>query len=865
MPTDMSNMSNMTNMTNMTNKTNMIDKTNMPVLKTIQDYKTFLRSFHLRTSLPTKEQYRLFLQSVLWHELFPWRSEQVSIIQQFLSGSAREIVIQAIFGNGKTTLLLGLVGYGVFRHKFRLDELFFTAFNVCIKNEIRSRLRNTGFKRFPHIRTFDSLIYQICQHYGFPHLRLPDYQGKRRFVLRICKQILHQSIPRMDVFDSIRYVFVDESQDLEQSCYLVFTTFFPNASFIFVGDIFQSVQKEPRESLLWHLSQTIRPDRIVYNMMETPRVPPRILDSIRSALVPYYPEYSDTIQQWRSTSTIDDSSIEWCVFSSYKDLFRDIEVFLQTYPPSQCMILTFSSSITVRGSLGDVARIRNFLATISIPVNQNHKKMDPDRLFLSTANSSKGLERDYVLILLSFPLEKAFINFSNDLTTNLVTVALTRTKKLVKMYVPLYQDKYSIALNLYPDCPRPNTLLNPSVNTKPQTQFDMQDYLGLEHSVTEILRQNIVSFPTRMLFRSCAKLFHTRTLSDSLPKPPRLPTEELQTVVGVVLENLITSQWKNSWPSLFDLSSISSNPMYSHCLSKILVLQKQYSIYIRRYPFSSTPLPVRFRGIAIFSRLQMAFHHKLFFTIDPPLCAVLLSYYESCRPTIQSIRPPDPIKIQSNCRMSLVTGIIDCLSDDTVYEIKASHKADWKDDAFCQAFMYFIMMGKKFGKIVLINLFKNQVLSYSIKVPDVKQTRQALIDDVLLWNGNCFLAKHLHDSPPHDPPLPVFPIDRVLFVHLLYHDHLLVESTAVFLKSPSRCELAWHYYTSTGSEEGHQKDILTSLSVEYDDHVVHVFSSEPISFLPDARLLPCLSNEKKTSIDILVYHVLCHSRHVRWK
>jgi hypothetical protein len=77
----------------------------------------------------------------------------------------------------------------------------------------------------------------------------------------------------------------------------------------------------------------------------------------------------------------------------------------------------------------------------------------------------------------------------------------------------------------------------------------MQDYLQLEHSVTEILRQNILSFPTRMLFRSCAKLFNTKMLSDSLPTPPRLPTEELQAVVGVILENLVTSQWKNAWPS----------------------------------------------------------------------------------------------------------------------------------------------------------------------------------------------------------------------------------------------------------------------------------------------------------------------------
>jgi superfamily I DNA/RNA helicase len=113
------------------------------------------------------------------------------------------------------------------------------------------------------------------------------------------------------------------------------------------------------------------------------------------------------------------------------------------------MILTFSSAITVKGALGDVARLRRFLSQKEYDVNKNHKSMDVEKLFLSTANSSKGLERDNVLAILTFPLERAFVNFSDDLVVNLLTVALTRARKKVVIYVPAYQDKFSRVLSLY--------------------------------------------------------------------------------------------------------------------------------------------------------------------------------------------------------------------------------------------------------------------------------------------------------------------------------------------------------------------------------------------------------------------------------
>jgi len=92
------------------------------------------------------------------------------------------------------------------------------------------------------------------------------------------------------------------------------------------------------------------------------------------------------------------------------------------------MILTFSSAITVSGAMGDLARVRKFLGENGFDVNTNHKKLDEDKYFLTTSNSSKGLERDYVIIFLTFPLEKAFFHLSDDVVLNLMK---TTTMKII--------------------------------------------------------------------------------------------------------------------------------------------------------------------------------------------------------------------------------------------------------------------------------------------------------------------------------------------------------------------------------------------------------------------------------------------------
>ena len=799
----------------------------IPTTSTKKDLVAFLKSRHLKSSFRRKEDLLQFLHSIRWSLGFPWRDEQRQVIDCFEKLSLKDakggvIGVQGLFGCGKTTLLLGMLNRGYWRDMFRMDEVCFCAFNVCIKEEIRRKVASWGCKDKVMVRTFDSLIYECCRYYGYPYLKLPNYKGKRLFVYKKCDEWrmaeAHGStekvaMPRYDAFDHIKYLFVDECQDLERQSFDVFRTFFPNACIVFVGDIFQSVQKEPRESLLWYISQTMRSHVHYFYMKDTPRVPVNVLTEIQGALRHSYPEYASQIMDWQSTNAHTNTDIEWLAFENYKDLYDKMFAFVESHPYHQSMILTFSSCITVRGSLGDLARVRRILEQKGYPVNKNYKSMDKDALFLSTANSSKGLERDYVFILSTFPLEKAFINFSNDLTTNLVTVALSRAKKKVVMCIPKDTSKFSTALYAYGSCPRPSMLFErASTTTKdgkkgakhshmniPTEQMTMEEYFCMEHNVTELLRQNILQYETRMLFKSFVKKrIETklcRSESDpSIPIPKScLLSEEERSFVGVCLEVLMTTTWKRAFPNTPHISDIEQNPYYHHCISKIRTLRNEYQQLRARHAHSPPDSFPFFKTLFLYTELHIAIHHKMFFFFNVSQRQDLFRYWKAYRPIVQHHRPP-PQKTftpQSNVKMPLITGIADAILNDQrkhVYEIKASVKNDWKEDAFVQAFCYGIMLGQKWFHIQLMNLFKESKVEYVVYMDNVRHVRQRLLYDVMIWNASSYLAKNLCVQSSSQQ------IEDYLFVHAEWDvlQNRIQEIVVIRMLSPSRIHLEFH-------------------------------------------------------------------------
>lgn len=713
---------------------------------TKKDCVDILRSRGLKKTFANREALDYYIaKNLRWMYDIKWRFEQEHAINSFFQDNHNELVIQAVFGSGKTTIMLAIIQNLLFHDYVKPSSIFIMAFNVAIKNEIKRRLHNPALR----IKTYDSLVYTICSELGMTDLRLPNFDGKRRFV--------RDHIDDVSCESSISYVFVDETQDLETTCYKVLKQRFPNARFMFIGDIFQSIQKEPRESMLWHLLQTQHESRRVITMKNTPRVPQNILKEISTALLQFYPEFHTTISQWSSSNTVSDANIMWHSFSSYKDVYSDLLEFCHKYDPKDVMILTFSSAITVRGSLGDVARVRKFLNTNGIITNANHKNMLEDRVFLSTANSSKGLERKHVFCFLTFPLEKAFSNFSDDLVVNIMTVALSRAKESIDIYIPKHKDRFSSVLNLYTQCPKPIAVKAIELPKKPAPLYGhnpflldiyhMKTMLEQEHGVTELLRQNIISFETRRTLKSFAKRYQVTTITPIRSEDFR--NEEGCAFMGILFETLILSNWTKKWSTgACTDNSVMQHDMYANFLPKIHELRKQYNAFIKINNFKHQKIV--FRGCVLYAKLHLACYQKLFVRVSTKQEKKLYKDWLGLYPKIKELRPQcslDKLKTQSNVTMSYVTGIADALVMNDVLEvieIKASRSPEWAEHAFIQAIVYGIMLGKSYFKIHLLNVSNKEAVSYAVSFKGrLMEMRDLVQQEVAVWNLNCFLAKNV--------------------------------------------------------------------------------------------------------------------------
>lgn len=735
----------------------------MSVLKypTIVQLKEYIKNIGGRLTHSSKDDYMKYIQSLYWYQSFPWREEQQQVFDVFKEQKYKHIVIQGIFGVGKSQMLLGLLFMALLECNYNFNDILYTAFNVCVKNEIKKKLGKHGFKKIK-VSTFDSIVYTLCKYNEMKDYDEPNYEGRRKF--------LYNSQFKTPL-DNFKLVILDECQDLEIQALNMLKQAFPNALFVFAGDVLQSIQKEPKESVLWQIMMNNEKyssdDYKKIFMYQTPRVPKNILNEIRTALGNFYPELTDEFAKWKSQNTTTDGKLDWHQFSNYKEIFDNLLSFCSKHDHKDIMVLTFSSSITVRGTLGDVSRIRNFLKSKNIPVNHNHKMMEHDKVFLSTANSSKGLERKFVFVILSFPLEKAFLNFSNDLVMNLLTVALSRAQQTIDIFVPKIIEKSSQLLQFY-KAPEP-TIHYKYVSEKGKKEvvvnsiaddFSYDSITNTAHSVVETLSLGILKYNTLYTLKNCAKPIFKSKLSNNFNYTnyiPKLTRDEERVLAGLMIENLITTQLQESWPNvLIDIKTLSENPNYKHCSKKIETLLNIYD-KMKSKPFNGCSVDYIFSILHIYSQLHLALTHRIFVSLSDFDIAKLKLYWQSSLHysiidlKSNTTKSDTNIKVQSSCKMPYMTGIIDVLFQDkgesfnsfTFWEIKASTAYDWVDNALAQVMLYVLMNAKSYCSVVLINPFKNIYIKYAISIPNINTMRHTIINDCIMYNVNSYLAKNI--------------------------------------------------------------------------------------------------------------------------
>jgi len=766
-------------------------------VKEMQEILKEIGGFH---TLKNKKEYVERLTHFTKVLNFPWREQQKEVIDAFLQFKHDRYIIHAIFGAGKTTILLGLLVNGILKNLFNPSEVMFISFNISIKNEIKRKLKDYGVASKVAVRTFDSIIYELAKVGQYPHIDLPNFEGKRKFVYEL---IFNKDFEHKPEFQP-KIIFMDECQDLEKSVLDVLEHFYPETKFVFSGDIFQSLQKEARETLLWYyMKLPEQPNIYKIYMSDTPRVPSKNLNTLKSALSIHYPEFKENISKWTSSNTTSDSDIEWKRFHSYTHIHQELLGFLKIHSAEEVMILTFSSAITVRGAMGDVARLRTFLCENGFKVNGNHKKQETDSYFLSTANSAKGLERDYVIIFLTFPLERAFVHLSDDVVVNLLTVALTRAKKKAIIYVPSYSDKYTRALSLFEKCPTPNK--ERIREGKILKEFTFQDYMDIEHSPTEIIRASVIKYDTRIKLKEFAKTFNFSKIFDGDINHKIIPiiTEEERCFVGVLIENLITSTWVSHWP-MAPKHDVKNHPFYSHIIGRINNAEKRYVEFTKSNLFDDKK---QFDGIYLYSQVHVALSNKIFMKLSDGLVANLKSYWSKLKPKAILMKPNDSsgkLKIQPNLRMPWIAGIADAMTEDTdgktvsIYEIKASQDRNWVDNALIQIIMYALMMGKTWYRLHLMNPFQNQRISYYLDTKQILTMRKELLKDILVYNINSFMAKTYPESRTNKK----MDVSKTMFLNIIKdEDGHITQASILNMLSPIKCEFIYSKYTSSGENK----------------------------------------------------------------
>lgn len=820
-------------------------------MTTIQEYKLRLKAIGAKTTHANKHAYEKYIKTLEWYKTFPWREEQTCVfnsIEQY-----KRVVVQGIFGVGKSTMLIGIIFKALLEQNYTPKEIVYTAFNVCVKNEIRKKFSSYGIRNKIQVYTFDSLIYNICKIHNCPNLDEPNYEGRRKFVYNLI------STNNVQIAFNVKLVVLDECQDLEIQALDVFTTFFPKAKFIFMGDVFQSIQKEPRESVLWQLisNETYKDTWYRIYMYETPRVPTNILISVRHALSQFYPEFKNEFGKWTSKNKLQ-GHIEWKQFKHYKQMFKDVVDFISVREYKDIMILTFSSSITVRGALGDVSRIRNMLCEQGVPVNCNHKNMESDKVFLSTSNSSKGLERKHVLVVLTFPLEQAFLNFSSDLVMNLVTVALSRAIETVTIYVPITIQKFSPILKYYENVPEPTIQYNSStINDKPHLlmdKFDMDTVMNKEHSVTEILRLGVLKYETLSHIKSFAKPIAKYKLSDATFKICLL-TDEKRTLAGIFVEHLITTQWSGEWP-VINISNLKTDPLYMHCYAKLEAMYKLYSGLTHAQLFQSSSVEYQAHALHVYSQLFLCINHRMFVCLsDAEILNISHTWKTYWRDSINKLKTVNgengKCKIQSNCKMPFITGVIDMFvtfdittheksfTNCIFWEIKASTDPYWETDALSQVMLYVLMNAKARTTVILINPFRNSVCKYAIHIPNINTIRHLAIHDCVVYNANSLMAKTFKDVQPTNAN--TVDILKSVFINIQeYCDSKCV--TILNLFSPTKINIVQHVVckgkeTKLGLESNIEFD---KVQLQYDDKQIYVNTQGKNFVRKDSHIIPQL-------------------------
>ena len=257
-------------------------------------------------------------------------SEQWAIYSE---NSNTNVNVEAGPGSGKTHMLTMKCAKLIYRQHVRPDQILVLAYNRAVVVELKARLNrlftSLGLSRSAsrlHVYTFHGLAKKVCGENALNGLKMNEWEDKLLSLLK------HNSLQVTKVLGDIRYVLIDEFQDITQTrlnAMFELDSIYNHPAFFTIGDRDQSIYGfEKKESMdpdyyYRQLYEKLKPKRMT--MSTNYRSYPKILQAA-SVFLPN----GSTIPVPCKKSTAEEPNKDYVyIYSDKRNWFDDFQNTIQ--------------------------------------------------------------------------------------------------------------------------------------------------------------------------------------------------------------------------------------------------------------------------------------------------------------------------------------------------------------------------------------------------------------------------------------------------------------------------------------------------------------------------------------------------------
>lgn len=421
-----------------------------------------------------------------------YSDEQIKYIT-YLDTSDSKLI--ACAGSGKTRSIIGRIKFLVEFNLAKKEEVFAITFSKHAATDFHNKIKDlfpdyVNFCNLKNFSTIDSLAKAfLC--------RVKTHKSANVEILSIAfrnylKNITETEIQILKSIKNIKYLFIDEAQDLNEVQYdliILLKKYFDTKIYL-IGDPNQNIYQFRRSSSTYLLNF----QAVIFELTKNFRSTTQIID---------FSESIKPIKTSKSTSATSKSGHSVVILTKHiKDIHTLILHFIKTYEKkkdlSNIAIICPTRGIGSYGSVG-LSVFFNFFKLHKIPFNQlydesgfnderkKHVGRIPGHINLITYHGTKGLEFDVVFVMDFYQFLFNIKPTVEEHAINQYLLYVAASRAISIMFVCTYTNIHEGYLNHWIiNVPKPSYCSDRSLKI-PQLSFRDADIKPLINGVTELI------------------------------------------------------------------------------------------------------------------------------------------------------------------------------------------------------------------------------------------------------------------------------------------------------------------------------------------------------------------------------------------